>query len=256
MGLYVLMNMIMDKQEYDQGLHVFEDFALTELEHWFNTTKDLLIRFGPHPFYHSGKTYQSSAILDNDTLTLTFSSQKTHIGKRSSQITNFSQCDYHRFQQLTNPHTREHAFSKWLKVKAEKDSDYIDSKKDCAMAAGSKIVSLLSPYINTSPTSMLRLYREDEYYYAKTTSNSIEIYHVPSRNQLKSPLIIRNIEAKVPAHQLNIHTTIENKDSGKMIEFRNELRYTHGQFHSTPEAKFYVAGGDMTALFKELYVGP
>jgi hypothetical protein len=122
------------------------------------------------------------------------------------------------------------------------------------MTAGENIERLLAPYVGTSPSSLLRLYRSEEYYYAKTTVHGVEIYLVPSKANSNVPIVIKGIQAKVPQHQLNIHTLIENKDTGKVIEFRNELRYSHGQFNGTPEAKFYLASGDMTVLYKKIYL--
>ncbi len=253
MGLYNLMNMIMNGHTYKRGLHVFENFAPKELETWFEITRDLLIKLGPPVFHHTGETYTSSATINNDVLTLIF--QKSGKVALTSIITDFSLCDYNHFKKLTKPKTREEAFSKWIKQRVESNPKYLDSKKRCAEAAGTAIVSILSQFVGTAPPSMLRLFREDEYYYAKTTRGSVEIYQVPSNKGLIDPLVIKNIVAKIPAHQLNIYTTIENQTSGKFIEFRNELRYSHGQFNGVPEAKFYKAGGDMTALFKLVYSG-
>ena len=149
--------------------------------------------------------------------------------------------------------TREKVFSKWLKEVVENEPEYLNSKRECALAAGEQIEQTLHPYINTSPTSLLRLYRDEEYFYAKTTAYSVEIYHIPSKDKCNIPLIIRDIKAKVPQHQLNIHTTIENTNTHQVFEFRSELRYSHGQFNGTPEAKFYIASGEMTALYEKLY---
>jgi len=251
MGLYKIMNLIMDKEKYSRGLHVFEEFAPDNLYQWFDTTKQLLLKIGPIPWIMEGRNYQSIVSLDKDnTLILTFKGRGEEI---TSRIVDFPLCDYHRFEQSTTSTTREKVFSKWLKEKVEVEPEYIDSKRSCALAAGKRIESLLQPYIDTSPTSLLRLFRTEEYYYAKTTAHNVEIYQIPSKDQCIIPVVIKDIRAKVPQHQLNIHTTIENQNTHKIIEFRNELRYSHGQFNGTPEAKFYIASGDMTALYKKLY---
>ncbi len=49
MGLYKIMNLIMDKEKYRRGLHVFEEFAPDYLYQWFDTTKQLLLRISPIP---------------------------------------------------------------------------------------------------------------------------------------------------------------------------------------------------------------
>jgi hypothetical protein len=251
MGLYKLMNLVMDKEVYGRGLHVFEEFAPDYLNQWFKKTRDLLLKFGPPPYCTGGRGYVSSVDMEKDgTLKLSYS---TPFENSQSLVADFANCDYYRFQKSTTSTTREKVFSKWLKETVESHNEYINAKRKCAVAAGEKIVQLLSPYINTSPKSLLRLFRKEEYYYAKTTSSGVEIYQVPSKDNFTSPVVIKNIEAKVPAHQLNIHTTMENKDTGKIIEFRNELRYSHGQFNGTPEAKFYIASGDITAFYKKLY---
>ena len=251
MGLYKIMNLIMDKQKYSRGLHVFEEFALNELYEWFDVTKRLLIKYGPIPCLITGHNYHSTVNMDkNHTLELTYKEFGEEI---SSVIPDFPNCDYSCFQRLTNSTTREKVFSKWLKERVENDTAYIYSKRKCALTAGNNIENLLAPYVNTSPSTLLRLYRAEGYYYAKTTLNSAEIYQVPSISDSNVPLKINDIRAKVPHHQLNIHTLIENMDTRKIIEFRNELRYSHGQFNGPPEAKFYIASGDMTALYKKIY---
>jgi hypothetical protein len=251
MGLYKLMNLIMGKVTYTRGLHVFEEFAPDRLTKWFETTRDLLLICDDLPYLTKGQGYEASADLEeNGTLCLSYFGQADNV---KSRISDFANCDYYRFEKSTTSKTREKVFSKWLKETVENLNEYKVAKKACAMEAGERIVQLLSPYINTSPTSMLRLFRDEEYYYAKTTSHGVEIYHVTSKEKFTSPIIIKNITAKVPEHQLNIHTTLENQETHKTIEFRSELRYSHGQFNGTPEAKFYIASGDITAFYKRIF---
>jgi len=221
------------------------------LSDWFSKTRDLLLVTKPIPYIRIGRGYVSKANIGIDNaLTLTYTSDE---GVIESVIKDFPNCDYTRFQQSTRAITREKVFAKWLKEDVENDSEYCKVKRECAIVAGMNIVSLLSPYKNTSPKSLLRLFRPEPFYFAKTTTRSIEIYKVPSKNEFTSPVIIKNIEAKIPQHQLNIHTTLENTQSKKFVEFRSELRYSHGQFNGTPEAKFYIANGDMTAFYDKLY---
>jgi hypothetical protein len=81
----------------------------------------------------------------------------------------------------------------------------------------------------------------------------VEIYLVPSKRDFEEETFIKDISFKVPAHQLNIYTIIQNKNTKQEIEFRNELRYSHGQFNGTPEAKFYISKGDMATLYRPIF---
>jgi len=57
----------------------------------------------------------------------------------------------------------------------------------------------------------------------------------------------------VPDSQLNIFTEIKNTQNNKSLLFRNELRYSHGQFNGTPEAKLYhKSGGDLSIMYDVL----
>lgn len=254
MGLYRLMSLVTNEEKYKKGLHVFKEFAKDSFYRWFEKTRDLLLEVGPIPSHTIvGKEYKSHVHLDKDgTLSLIF-----HRGgvQNRSVIKDFPNCDYRRFQQATNSTTREKVFSKWLKEKVENEPEYEEAKRTCSVAAGEKILHLLRPHINTSTSSLYRLFRleDEEYYYAKSTSDTTEIYEVPTVQDCKSILIIKDIKSIVPKHQLNIHTVIENTETHKQIEFRNELRYSHGQFNGTPEAKFYIANGDMTVVYRQVY---
>ena len=57
----------------------------------------------------------------------------------------------------------------------------------------------------------------------------------------------------MPDSQLNIFTEIKNTQNNKSLLFRNELRYSHGQFNGTPEAKLYhKSGGDLSIMYDVL----
>jgi hypothetical protein len=127
MGLYKIMNLIMDQEKYKRGLHVFEDFAPIQLREWFDVTRELLMRCGPFPFIMTTHGYQSIARMDRDqTLSLTY---KTPYKEITSIITDFPTCDYDRFQRSTKSVTREEVFSKWIKISVESDEAYLNAKK-------------------------------------------------------------------------------------------------------------------------------
>jgi hypothetical protein len=74
------------------------------------------------------------------------------------------------------------------------------------------------------------------------------IYKVPSSQEFANFINIKSINYSVPRSQLNIITEIENKSTGNILTLRNELRYSHGQFNGTPEAKMYYDDQQSTGL--------
>lgn len=56
----------------------------------------------------------------------------------------------------------------------------------------------------------------------------------------------------MPKSQLNIYTTIENIETKSKLVVRNELRYSHGQFNGTPEAKMYIDNGSLLIAYDEV----
>jgi len=254
MGLYQLINLITGTNKYRRGTHIFLEFAYPYFNAWFHKTRDLLIKYGPLPYPYRGSGYTSNVtLLEGKNLILQY--DKGGNSERSI-IYNFPSADYDTFFKSTTSTTREKVFSKWIKANVERNKEYLQYKLDCANKAGEALIQILRPFVNTSPDSLSRLFRigSEEYYYAKTTSKITEIYKVPDKKSFKDNVHIKDISYKVPSHQLNIHTIIENRDTMKQIEFRNELRYSHGQFNGTPEAKFYiVAQQDITTLYKKLF---
>jgi len=161
---------------------------------------------------------------------------------------------YDRFKKETNPKTREKVFSKWIKEKVEQDSQYIEAKKYCAEKAGENLLAFVGSVCGKSPLELRRFFRilDQEYYYAKTTNTSLEIFLVPDQETASKDIIIKSLCFKVPRSQLNIYTEIENTKTKKTIIFRNELRYSHGQFNGTPEAKLYIEKGDLTTVYEKI----
>lgn len=248
MGLYKLLDIILGSEVHKHGLHVFETFSKDKLDKWYETTRDLLIKLGPSEVTYNGSEYTSNGTLIEDTLTLSY---KGNIRK----IENFSGSTYDDFQSKTDSKTREKVFAKWIKEKVERSQTYINSKSECAKAAGDKIVSTYGKFIGTSSAKLLRLFRIHEYpyYYAKTTSSSVRIYYVPSVKESIDKIIINKFYYEVPFSQLNIYTEILNTQNGSNLLFRNELRYSHGQLNGTPEAKLYHGrDGDLSIMYMKL----
>ncbi|MBD3793835.1 MAG: hypothetical protein IE889_06695, partial [Campylobacterales bacterium] len=84
------------------------------------------------------------------------------------------------------------------------------------------------------------------------TNNYLEVYRVPSREEFSSKIKIVDIGWSVPKSQLNILTVIENTETQESLIFRNEMRYSHGQFNGTPEAKMYIDTGSLLIAYDEI----
>lgn len=251
MGLYKLLNILLYTNKYSTGVHVFKEFANDEFEKWFNITCKCLLKDGPEYFervkenkYHSrGEIYKNSILLDYN---LT----------ERVKFDDITQLSYAEFEKSTNSRLREYVFSKWIKNTVEKNEIYIKAKKDCAIVAGQNILKLVSGCEGTSPIGLMRFFRieDEEYYYAKTTNNSVSIYKVPKLSDANNEIVINKVWMEVPKSQLNFYTEIINKANGCKIIFRNELRYSHGQFNGTPEAKCYIDRNDcdLTTMYEKI----
>ncbi len=251
MGLYKLLNILSGNESVERGCHIFETFSMDELKNWFNVTRDLLINLGPSTFSHKGSDYYSAGTLSAGNLNLEFTKgRKT----KKSTISNFSSCTYDRFQNQTVSTTREQVFSKWIKIQVASDATYTKAKATCAKMAGERLVYSVGSVANTIPENLLRFFRiqEKEHYYAKSTENALEIYRVPALEECSRTIQVKSFRYNVPSSQLNILTEIENIVNSKKIILRNELRYSHGQFNGTPEAKLYVQEGDLSVVYEKL----
>ncbi|MCD7779130.1 MAG: hypothetical protein LUH05_00460, partial [Candidatus Gastranaerophilales bacterium] len=233
------------------GTHIFKEFAPDEFENWFNTTCICLLNDGPENFcvQRDGR-YKAEGIIEGNGMFLCYNNVE------SIHFENIRNLNYKEFESKTNSHLREYAFSKWIKVLVENNIKYINSKKLCAEAAGKNIEKLVKKCENTCPISLMRFFRieEKEYYYAKTTNHSLEIYKVPSLSEACKNIVIESIWTEVPKSQLNFYTKIKNLLNGCEIVFRNELRYSHGQFNGTPEAKCYIdrKNCDLTTMYEQI----
>ena len=253
MGLYKLLNTLTGEEKFSRGLHCFEHFSKISLNNWFSTTKEIIISELKKKAFIIKKEYMSRAFLEDGNLHLEF--YRNNCLSDSSILENFKDTTYDDFLGKTNDIIREKIFAKLINERVSRDEKYIRAKSDCAKEAGKAIIRYLSGHIGKSPVTLARFFRfeNDEYYYAKTTDKFIEIFKVPSLNTFKKNISIKDIQYSVPSSQLNIITTIQNKTSKQEIEFRNELRYSHGQFNGTPEAKLYIKEGSLDILCVKEY---
>lgn len=251
MGLYKLLNILLSTDKYSTGMHVFKEFANDEFENWFSITCKCLLKDGPDLFEKVKKNkYHVIGELHSNSIVLNYNSTE------KVKFDDVRKLSYSEFESRTNSHLREYVFSKWIKNTVEDDEDYIKAKKDCAIAAGQNIINLVSKCQGTSPIGLMRFFRieDEEYYYAKTTNNSAAIYKVPKLSDANNDIVINKVWIEVPKSQLNFYTEIINKANGCKIIFRNELRYSHGQFNGTPEAKCYIDRNayDLTTMYQRI----
>lgn len=251
MGLYKLLNILLNTNKYNPGLHVFKEFANDEFENWFNVTCNCLLKDGPKVFtkVKENKYSVKGEILENG-IVLNYNSCE------NVQFNDIRNLSYSEYENKTNSHLREYVYSKWIKDAVENDKAYINAKKNCAIIAGQNIINLVGQCEGSSPMSLMRFFRieEEEYYYAKTTSSSVAIYKVPKLSDAYNEIVINKVWTEVPKSQLNFYTEIINKNNNCKIIFRNELRYSHGQFNGTPEAKCYIDRNacDLTTMYKRI----
>lgn len=253
MGLYQLINIIIDKVQYSRGLHIFEEFSKDKLEEWYKTTRDIMIeklKLNSFQIQDSNNrniklSYSASA----DKLYLFFFDNEEY-------IYNFSTSSYSDFKKSTSSRYREKVFSKFLNQELSNNIDYLKTKKICSEKAGENLVSFLNEKVEKNPSikSLFNLFRieKNSYYYAKTTTKGIHLYKIPSQAEFSSKVKITNITSAVPQSQLNIYTTIENVETKSKLVVRNELRYSHGQFNGTPEAKMYIDNGSLLIAYEEV----
>lgn len=234
MGFYQLLNNLTGSS-FGRGLHVFETFASDEYDKWFNYTWKALVAYlqekNVWSFEKNGNV--SKATIKDDSIILSF-------GENISIVP----IDIHTNQQYiayTNPKTREKVFAKWINNCFSDDLEYIRLKKLCAEIAGKKVSDKINlEYKPDYVYDFLQIY-SNEYYYAKVTSSEITILKVPAKNDFNKVIEFQCCNYAVPNSQLNIITTFRNKQTGKLLQFRNECRFSHGQFNGTPEAKMYVS---------------
>lgn len=234
MGLYELLN-CMTGSNYNKGLHIFATFAPKEYDAWFAYTWGKFIDYlKKHSVWTLKKGLSvSECKLQGNDIILKFNNKKSNVPISIS--TNYEYMCY------TSSILREKTFSKWIKNVLVNDEEYKSLKKACSRKAGREVCNLITN--NYSPDYIYRFFQiyEKEYYYAKTTHYETTVLKVPSRDSFSSIIKLERCRFEVPLSQLNIYSTFINTQTGNKLEFRNECRFSHGQFNGIPEAKMYVA---------------
>ena len=153
----------------------------------------------------------------------------------------------------TTSHTREKVFSKWINSELSDNEEYTTIKKKCSTTAGETLSHLIKDNFNSKNVfEFFRIY-DFEDYYAKTTSSETVILKVPNKKDFNNVIEFIDCEYEVPSSQLNIISTFRNKVTKAELQFRNECRFSHGQFNGTPEAKMYVVRNTpLTALYNPI----
>lgn len=233
MGLYQLLNDLTGSR-YPRGLHVFAHFAPAEYDQWFAYTWRCFVayleRYGGWEL-DTGR-YVSRARLIQDQVILDYDGEQSVV---PAGITTNAQ-----YMRSTSAHVREKVFAKWISEQFKNDPAYLTLKKTCALTAGEQVAAFITSHYD--PTSAARFFqiRPQAYYYAKTTAYETTILRVPGMADFAHAIRLVDCCCDVPASQLNIISTFENTATGRTLEFRNECRFSHGQFNGTPEAKLYV----------------
>lgn len=233
MGLYQLLNNLTGSN-YPRGLHVFSTFASNEYDTWFAYTWK---SFGE--YLRKNKSW--SLRKGNDLSTASISGSNIVMDfNGTSSVVPLSITTNDNYMAHTNSKTREKVFSKWINTYFSNDSQYIKLKKICSETAGEKVSKKINDEFRPDNVyDFFQIYIK-EYYYAKTTVSETTILKVPGKKDFSSVIEFKGCRYDVPGSQLNILTTFKNKGTGKTLEFRNECRFSHGQFNGTPEAKMYV----------------
>jgi len=247
MGLYQLLNNLTGSN-YVRGLHIFSDFARDEYDAWFKYTWQYLVNRLVKGYtweLRKGKNISKISLVGANTVVLYYNGRCSNIPINIS--TNAE------YMSHTVSVTREKVFSKWISEVIANDSEYIRLKKSCSIEAGKKV----SDKINREfcPDNIYDFFQihPHEYYYAKTTSLETTILKVPGKADFNSTIEFKGSKYDVPSSQLNIISTFQNKKTKKILEFRNECRFSHGQFNGTPEAKMYVVRNTpLTELYEPL----
>jgi hypothetical protein len=232
MGLYTLLNNL-TASNYSRGIHVFSLFAPREYDEWFKYTWNLFINYlinnGEWVLQSDGDV--STAFIEGNNIILSYNNLSSIVPVEIS--TN------EEYMLYTNSKTREKVFSKWIKNVAIYDSEYKRIKGICSYVAGQNLSNKINAEFNPRNVYQFLQIYPFTYYYAKTTHNETTILRVPSQSEYEDYIEFIGCEFKGD-DQLNVITTFRNKITNQIIQFRNECRFSHGQFNGTPEAKMYV----------------
>lgn len=247
MGLYRLINLVTGFDTSRGKHHIFLDYSKQEYDDWFNYSWNYLVD-SRRKWRYQSERYNSEIYFTEASVVFKYIDSKV----RLPLIRNLG---INEFEERTTNHIREKVFAKWLKETLESHPVYIKYKKICAETAGKNLVSFLSVNKNENNQSLYRLLRvyDNEYFYAKTTDSKIEVFAIPHKEEFKKFITIEDINYSVPKSQLNIITKIVNKATQKGLILRNEIRFSHGQFNGTPEAKmYYDRGSDLSTIYNPI----
>ncbi|NLZ46740.1 MAG: hypothetical protein GX896_08620 [Clostridiales bacterium] len=255
MGLYKLLNCFTGSKYKRGKRHIFEDYAPTEYNHWFDITWQCLLSYlsanGNLWTYTNPKNTNKQAkisIVSNDVLLEYFDEEEHKISKLPIKSS------FKEFKRKTTPDIREGGFSKFINEQLRSNSAYNEAQRQCAIVASDALANELMANLNYKAgiARFLRMHK-NSYYYAKTTSSGVELYEVPSANEIDSTIKITSIVGSVPSKQANILTTVKNIKTEKTLVLRNECRFSHGQFNGTPEAKlYYEQGGSLDVIYNKI----
>lgn len=237
MGLYNLLNILTNTEQFKRGLHIFKQFAPAEFETWFKTALNS-IKKNQKFSYVSEHGYKSYGEIQGNNLIL-------RLNNTTVSIPNFLNITYDEFEKQTSSDIREKVFCKW--IAATSNDNYYDKKRECAEVAGANLQEYINNNLVSPSPSILQLFNleQNEYIYAKNDGQNIQISKVPGLRTVDyRNWIVEKVEVSVPNSQLNLKTTVKNLENGKTCTFRNEIRYSHGQFNGTPEAKLYIESDD------------
>ena len=253
MGLYKLLNCYTGSQ-YEKR-HIFEDYAQEEYNEWFTITWKEMYHFlttASEWDYNDYGKQKTSIIRLEDNAKIIFIYQEG--GELPLTVSLPIDCSLDIFKSSTNSKLREQVFSRFINDCLKNNNNYNNAKKHCSEVAAENLARELNEKLDYSAgiARFLRVH-DEEYYYAKTTKNGVEIFRVPALADFTNEISIESIVASVPDTQANILTTIKNNITGKKLILRNECRFSHGQFNGTPEAKmYYERGGSLETIYQSI----
>lgn len=247
MGLYKLIGLLTGMDTTRGGNHIFKDFAKPEYEDWFNFSWNYLLdtarknKDTKEVFWeYKSKNYSSAISIMDDSIYL------MHINDDDEYAAEFPAANpisIYEYEEKTSPLIREKVFSKWLSKELSRNENYISIKKKCAVTAGNNLASFIEDNLNMEGLARFLQIYKDPYFYAKVVNATPEIYKVPSLDDFINCYKVSSVECNVPVSQVNILTTISDDQDQPVLTLRNEVRFSHGQFNGTPEAKLYYERG-------------
>lgn len=244
MGLYKYISLITGNETLRGGSHIFNDFANDEYNAWFNYSWNSLL--------DSKSSWKLESVNKVSVITFKDNSILMQYNNVSKELPLIKDIGIKKYTELTSNVIREKVFSKWLKSNLEKDSKYLELKRECSIKAGENLIAYLKKNINPVNDNLKRLLRiySETYYYAKTTKKGVSFFKIPNTKEFSDIISIEDISYSVPTSQLNIITRLENKLTGHKLTLRNEVRFSHGQFNGTPEAKmYYDKNSDLATIY-------